>query len=170
MAIIEQKIRLVGSKGSREVVALFDSGASYSIIQPGLARELARPERLPSPKHFGTAEKGRKVTARECARLDFRLNGATLSDEFMIVPGITEAVIFGATTMQKWRMKLDFEHDRVIIDPRVTKMRLLGLGNGQSAVGNVTAVGRERASPVFDKPSGPVYTTCNGFKIPPGLD
>jgi len=25
-------------------------------------------------------------------------------------------------------MKLDFEHDRVIIDPRVTKLRLLSAG------------------------------------------
>ncbi|MEO0080868.1 MAG: retropepsin-like aspartic protease [candidate division WOR-3 bacterium] len=131
MAIIEQRIRLVGSKGSRDVVALFDSGASYSIIQPGLAREVARPERLPTPKHFGTAEKGRKVTAKECVRLDFKLNGHTLSDEFMVVPGITESVIIGAATMQKWRMKLDFEHDRVIVDPRVTKLRLLRLGNSQ---------------------------------------
>jgi len=127
MAIIEQKIRLIGSKGSREVVALFDSGATYSIIQPGVAREIARLERLPFPKHFGTAEKGRRVTARECVRLDFRLNGATLSDEFMVVPSITEAAIIGAATMQKWRMKLDFEHDRVIVDPRVTKLRLLRL-------------------------------------------
>jgi len=109
MTIIEQKIRLVGSRGSREVVALFDNGATYSIIQSGLAREIARLERLPSPKHFGTAEKGRKVTATECARLDFRLNGYTLSDEFMVVPGITEAAIIGAATMQKWRMKLDFD-------------------------------------------------------------
>ena len=27
--------------------------------------------------------------------------------------------------MQKWRFKLDFEKDEVIIDPRVTKIRLL---------------------------------------------
>jgi len=27
--------------------------------------------------------------------------------------------------MQKWRFKLDFEADEVIIDPRVTKLRLL---------------------------------------------
>jgi hypothetical protein len=28
-------------------------------------------------------------------------------------------------TAQKWRMKLDFEADEVIIDPRVTKLRLI---------------------------------------------
>jgi len=125
MAVIEKRIRLIGSRGSKEVVALFDSGASYSIIQPGLASEIARLEPLPTPKRFGTAERGRRMTAVERASLDFRLNGLTLSDEFMVVPGVTEAVIIGAATMQKWRMKLDFEHDRVIIDPRVAKLRLL---------------------------------------------
>jgi hypothetical protein len=33
--------------------------------------------------------------------------------------------IVGAATMQKWRFKLDFEADEVIIDPRVTRLRLL---------------------------------------------
>jgi hypothetical protein len=34
-------------------------------------------------------------------------------------------LIVGAATMQKWRFKLDFEADEVIIDPRVTRLRLL---------------------------------------------
>ena len=34
--------------------------------------------------------------------------------------------------MQKWRFKLNFEADEVIIDPRVTRLRLLG-GNGWAA-------------------------------------
>jgi len=30
MAVIQNKIKLVGSKGSKEVLALFDNGANYS--------------------------------------------------------------------------------------------------------------------------------------------
>jgi hypothetical protein len=41
------------------------------------------------------------------------------------VPGLSEDVIIGVATMQKWRMKLDFEHDRVIVDPRLATMRLM---------------------------------------------
>ena len=44
---------------------------------------------------------------------------------FMLIPDLSEETIIGATTLQKWRLKLDFEHDEVIIDPRVTKLRLL---------------------------------------------
>jgi hypothetical protein len=127
MAVIEKKIRLVGSLGKAEERALFDSGSTYSCIHPQLAKRLGVTESLPSPKRFGTAEKGRTVTARERVSLDFRLNGYTFSDEFMVVSGLTEPVIIGAATLQKWRMKLDFENDDVIIDPRVTKLRLMSM-------------------------------------------
>ena len=125
MAVIEKKIRLAGSLGKGEERALFDSGTTYSCIHPKLAKRLGITEPLPSPKRFGTAEKGRTVTARERVSLDFKLNGYTFSDEFMIVSGLTERVIIGAKTLQAWRMKLDFENDEVIIDPRVTKLRLM---------------------------------------------
>ena len=38
--------------------------------------------------------------------------------------GDTRAII-GAATLQKWWLNLDFEADEVIIDPRVTHLRLL---------------------------------------------
>ncbi|RKX70705.1 hypothetical protein DRP53_04170 [candidate division WOR-3 bacterium] len=125
MAVIEKEIILKGSKGKEEITAVFDSGATYSCIQPELAENLGVTEPLPAPKHFGTAKKGEKVTARKAIRLDFDLNGYTFSDEFMVIPGLSDPVIIGAATLQKWRMKLDFENDEIIIDPRVTKLRLL---------------------------------------------
>jgi hypothetical protein len=117
-------MRTVGN-GSKEVVALFDSGAPYSCIEPGLDKKLGMTELLPVAKHFGTAEKKKKVTAKERMSLDFKLNSYTFSDEFMLIPRLAEPVIIGSATLQKWRMKLDFENDEVIIDPRVTKLRLL---------------------------------------------
>ena len=125
MAIILKKVKLVGSKGGQEVEAIFDSGSTYSCIQPQLAKRLGSPEPLPEPKKLGTAEKKRKVIARERVSLDFRLDGYTLSDEFMVIPNLSDPAIIGAATLGKWRLKLDFEHDEVIIDPRVTKLRLL---------------------------------------------
>jgi hypothetical protein len=57
--------------------------------------------------------------------VDFYINDLQLSDEFLVVPGLSEEAIIGAATMQKWRIKLDFEHDRLIVDPRVTKMQII---------------------------------------------
>jgi hypothetical protein len=125
MAIIQKLIRLVGSKGSREEVVIFDSGSTYSCIQPELAKELEIIIPLPEPMDFGTAKDGETLTVTERVSLNFYLDGYRFSDEFMLIPGLSEAVIIGAKTLQGWRMKLDFEADEVIIDPRVTHLRLL---------------------------------------------
>ncbi|HAW50022.1 TPA: hypothetical protein DCX16_03620 [bacterium] len=125
MAVIERKIRLVGSKGEKEVIGLFDSGATYSCIKPELAYQLEMVTTLPEPMEFGTVEEERKVIAKEAVRLNFYLDGYRFSDEFMLIPNLLEETIIGAATLQKWGMKLDFEHDEVIIDPKVTKLRLM---------------------------------------------
>ena len=125
MAVIQKRIRLAGSKGSQEVVAIFDSGATYSCIQLELAKMLGTVEPLPEPMDFSTAKDGETLTATERIVLNFYLEGYRFSDEFMLIPGLSEPVIIGAATLQKWRLKLDFEADEVIIDPRVTHLRLL---------------------------------------------
>jgi len=125
MAIIIKKVKLAGSKGEKELEGLFDSGSTYSCIERGLAKNLGVLERIPIPLKFETAEKKRSIVAKERVSLDFYLDGYRFSDEFMIIPKLSEEVIIGASTMQKWRFKLDFEHEEVIIDPRVTRLRLL---------------------------------------------
>lgn len=125
MAVIEKEIRLAGSKGEKAVIAIFDSGASYSCIQPELASELELVLKLPEPMDFTTAKEGERLSATETTRLDFYIDSYRFSDEFMLIPGLSEPVLIGAATLQKWRLKLDFEKEEVIIDPRVTKLRLL---------------------------------------------
>lgn len=125
MAIIQKNIELVGSKGRTEVLALFDSGSSYSCIHPTFARQIEVVTELPEPMVFGTAKNGEQLVATERVSLNFYLEGYRFSDEFMLIPDLSEQVIIGAKTLQAWRMKLDFENDRVIIDPRVTKLRLM---------------------------------------------
>ncbi len=125
MAVIEKEIKLAGSKGEKKVMAVFDSGATYSCIEPQLASQLGMIEALPEPMNLGTAERDRKLSATSRISLNFYLDGYRFSDEFMLIPELSEHVIIGAKTLQAWRMKLNFETDEVIIDPRVTKLRLL---------------------------------------------
>ena len=125
MTIIQKEIKLVGSKGEHELAGLFDSGATYSCIDQDLARELETVIPLPGPLSLETVEEGRTVKVKEAVRLDFHLDGYRFSDEFIVIPGLSSQPIIGAATMQKWRFKLDFEADEVIIDPRVTRLRLL---------------------------------------------
>jgi hypothetical protein len=125
MAIIQKEIDLEGTKGRKKVIALFDSGATYSCITPQLAQELEPVLPLPQPLEFETAKNGEKVVAEVYVRLNFYIEGYRFSDEFMVIENLSEPVVIGAATLQKWRMKLDFENDAVIIDPRTTKLRLI---------------------------------------------
>ena len=125
MALIEKKIKLKGSKGEIEKIALFDSGATYSCIERRLAERLANLESLPEPIEFDTAEKKHKLKAMAHISIFFYINSDRFSDEFMVIENLSEEVIIGVKTLQSWRMKLDFEHDDVIYDPKVTKLRLV---------------------------------------------
>ncbi|MBK9934550.1 MAG: hypothetical protein IPP05_10495 [Cytophagaceae bacterium] len=74
---------------------------------------------------IGTASEGHFIEVTHAVRLDFYMDDILLSDEFLVIPGLSEEVIIGAATMQKWRIKLDFEHDVAIVDPKVAKMQLV---------------------------------------------
>ena len=125
MAVIIKRIKLRGSRGEAERDALFDSGSTYSCMRPDLAERLGMVDPLPEPMEFITAEEGSKVKAEGAVRLNFYIGEYRFSDEFMVIEKLSNGVIIGAATLQKWRLKLDFERDEVIIDPKVTKLWLL---------------------------------------------
>jgi predicted aspartyl protease len=124
MSVIRIPLLFIGSKGEKTLMALFDSGANLSCINPQYAT-IANAEQLGRPRTIATASEAHFIEIKEVVRLDFYLNDVLLSDEFLVVPGLSEDVIIGAATMQKWRIKLDFEHDTVHVDPKVAKMQLI---------------------------------------------
>ncbi|NQS98651.1 MAG: retroviral-like aspartic protease [candidate division Zixibacteria bacterium] len=124
MSIIERNIRLEGPMGEKEVTALFDSGASFSCIRPEIAKMLEQPIPLRTPWQISTADEKTFMQVKEKVSLEFYIDDVRFSTEFYLVPGLTEEVIIGASTLQQWRFKLDFEKEEVIIDPRVTRMRI----------------------------------------------
>ncbi len=125
MSIIKLPLRFEGSKGEKILYALFDSGANLSCINEEFAEEIANLEPFLQPRRLATASEHHFIEIKSAIRTDFYLNDVHLSDEFLVVPDLSEEVIIGATTMQKWRMKLDFEHDTVYVDPKVAKLQLI---------------------------------------------
>ena len=121
MSIIRIPLRFTGSKGEKMVYALFDSGATYSCLNMDVAHEIETPTKLYEPMEIGTASSSHCVVIEEAMRADFYHEYIRLSDEFMVVPGLSEEAIIGVNTLQKWRIKLDFEHDKVIINPKVAE-------------------------------------------------
>ena len=116
-----------GSKNSKHLYALFNSGASYSCINEDIAEELEIFTPIHTPMKLATASEHVYMEITHRVNLDFYKDDIRLSDEFLVVPSLSEEVVIGATTMQKWRIKLDFEHDTVIIDPQVAKLILVNL-------------------------------------------
>jgi hypothetical protein len=114
----------MGSKDRRDVIALFDSGATYSFIKREIAEAVGLIDKLSQPMVFETAKTNEYITIDERMTTDFYIDIYRLSDEFLVSDNITEDVIIGVHTMQKWRLKLDFEHDQVLVDPRVTRLML----------------------------------------------
>ena len=125
--IIRIPMRFEGSKGEKNLYALFSSGCSYSCISKASIKELGEAIKLQKPMHLATASAATFMEITHTTRLDFYHEEVRLSDEFLVVPGLSEEVIIGAATMQKWRLKLDFEHDKVIVDPAVAKLILINL-------------------------------------------
>jgi hypothetical protein len=125
--IIKIPVRYEGSNGEKVLYTLFDSGSAFSCIHPDHVKEIAEPNKIRKPLRVATASADSCLVINERISTDFYIQDIRMSDEFMVVPGLSEDVIIGATTMQKWRLKLDFEHDMVIVDPRVAQVILYDL-------------------------------------------
>lgn len=125
MSIIKLPLLFEGSKADQTLYTLFDSGANLSCISDMYASELTALIPFKKPRLVSTAAEGHYIEIRHKITIDFYLNDVHLSDEFLVVPGLSEEAIIGAATMQKWRIKLDFEHDTVVVDPKVAKMQLI---------------------------------------------
>jgi hypothetical protein len=124
MSVIRLPVTFVGSLGDKTLFTLFDSGANLSCISPDYLEALEIPLKLGIKRKIYTAAIGHYIEIHEVVRLDFYLEDVLLSDEFLLVPGLSEEAIIGAATMQKWRIKLDFEHDTVHVDPKVARLQL----------------------------------------------
>lgn len=125
MSIIKLPLRFEGAKGEKILYALFDSGANLSCINEDFANEIANLEPFLHPRRLATASEHHFIEITDRISSDFFIDDIQLSDEFLVVPALSEEVIIGAATMQKWRIKLDFEADKVIVDPKVSKLQLI---------------------------------------------
>ena len=76
-------------------------------------------------RKLATASEGHFIEISERVTLDFYIHDILLSDEFLVVPNLSEEAIIGDATLQKWRIKLNFEDDKVEVDPKVAKLQLI---------------------------------------------
>jgi len=81
---------------------------------------------LPEPIVFETADEGDFITAEYGVILEFFLEDAPrcFTDAFMVLDTLSEDLIIGATTMQKWQIKLDFDSEKVVYDRKMHRLRI----------------------------------------------
>jgi hypothetical protein len=75
---------------------------------------------------FETAEKNYTVVAEYRVTLDFFFTDTPrrFTDELVVIEGLSEELIIGATTMQKWKIRFDFDKEEVIYDKKMHRLRI----------------------------------------------
>ena len=124
MGLILKKLRVAGDKGDRRLSVLFDTGASASFARHDAVAKIATTLRLPSPETYTLGAGVGKLRVSDTAVLYVYIGGLRISDNFIVAPSLSDDIIIGANTLQKWRVKLDMENERVIIDKRMARLLL----------------------------------------------
>ncbi len=128
MSVLEKEILLIGAKDRRRCLALFDSGASYSIIRRDLAESLQPLSPLADPDDwvFETARAGQVIRAAFTVTLSFRFDdsAARFSDLFVVFDECSEEVIIGAKTLQSCGIVLDFENEEIRYRKTAERLRM----------------------------------------------
>jgi predicted aspartyl protease len=124
MGLIVRRLKVAGDKGERRLEVLFDTGASASFVRQDAVEKIATSLRLPSPEAYTLGDGVGKLRVRETAVLYVYIDGVRISDNFIVAPKLSDPVIIGASTLQKWRVKLDLEHEKIMIDKRMARLLL----------------------------------------------
>lgn len=124
MGLLIKRLQVIGDKGTRRLQVLFDTGASSSFVRRDIAGFLATILRLPSPQVYTLGDGVGRLRATETAVLYVTIKGIRISDNFVVVPRLSDEMIIGANTLQKWRVKLDLENEDVLIDRRIARLLL----------------------------------------------
>jgi len=125
MGLRIKKLLIEGQKGKVELDVLFDTGASYSFIKKEIAERIATIVDLIEPMEFQLADGKEKIVVTQEVNLRININGCKVTDEVLVAENLSDDMIIGAKTMQAWRIKLDMENERVIIDPKVVQLKLV---------------------------------------------
>lgn len=125
MGLIIKSLEIIGTRGRRKVKALFDTGASCSLINEAVARKIADPVELPQPKTFHAAVGTFRAHLGIFA--DLVIRGKRLYTSLTVVKDLDGELIIGADFMQRWHIRLSPKTHRIILDPRA--LRLVAVGS-----------------------------------------
>ena len=91
----------------RAVEALFDTGASKSLIRRDVARRVGRLLRSPTAWTFQLGDGKGRLTTNEMVGLFFQLKGVPIAHTFIVARHLSEEVIIGTDLIQFWKIRPD---------------------------------------------------------------
>lgn len=125
MGLIIKQLKVMGDKGEAMVNCLFDTGASDSFIRRDIQEKIATSSLLREPKVFSLGLRKGRLETNKVAFFDIELPEGRIFDYAAIASSLGEEMIIGAGTMQKYRIKLDLEHDDIILDKKALELKLV---------------------------------------------
>jgi len=123
MGLIYKKLRFTAQKSSKIFNVLMDTGASESFINKKEAKAIGKIVKMATKKRY---ELGKGFfDADEVIFTDVDINGYSLHWTFVVVPGLSDQAIIGADFFQRWKIKLAPETERIILDPKALRLKLV---------------------------------------------
>ena len=109
------------------VKAVFDSGSFYSIVREDKVPKGAAVLRRKVPRSFRAAPKGSQLSATGELSLVMAIRGKQIDDLVLISPDLSQEMLVGAGTMQKWDISIlnrdghtELSVGRDMRDPEIT--------------------------------------------------
>ncbi|MEW6680611.1 MAG: retropepsin-like aspartic protease [bacterium] len=124
MGLLVENLKIAGNKGEDEVACLFDTGSSETLIREDVARKIVTIVELPHAVEFKMADGETILTSRKAVYLSITINGCEILEPAIVVEKLSDEMIIGAETMQRRKIKLDLEKEKITIDPRSARLRV----------------------------------------------
>ena len=125
MGMVSKTIRVRGDRGAVSVEALFDTGASKSLIRRDIALKVATPLRAPTAWTFQLGDGKGRLKTNEMVGLFFQLKGVPIAHTFIVARYLSDEAIIGTDLMQFWRIRPDPVREDIIIDKKLIQLKLV---------------------------------------------
>jgi len=118
-----RSLRVKGSKGEANVEALFDTGASFTVIKEYMAEKIGNI--LPTGVGEVTLADGKtRLKVSGYISISTMLEGSPIDDVAYVIEELAEELIIGIKVMEFYDIKLDPANNRVTVGKNYTSFEL----------------------------------------------
>lgn len=125
MGRIFQEVEIIGNRGRKKVIALFDSGASRTFIQKKVVEGIEPTHKLFLPVDVSLGDGSTKLHIEEMVSLEMIVDGHRIDDMAYVSKELSCDLIIGAQTIQLWNIKLDLKKETLITEEILSHLELV---------------------------------------------